>query len=30
MIDPSTLIDSLVTLLRDIPELVMEVGGDPG
>ena len=29
MIDPSTLIDSLVTLLRDIPELVMEVGGDP-
>ena len=29
MIDPSTLIDSLVALLRDIPELVMEVGGDP-
>lgn len=29
MIDPSTLIDSLVTLLRDIPDLVMEVGGDP-
>ena len=29
MIDPSTLIDSLVALLRDIPELVMEVAGDP-
>jgi len=29
MIDPSTLIDSLVALLRDIPELAMEVGGDP-
>ena len=29
MIDPSVLIDSLVALLRDIPELVMEVGGDP-
>jgi len=29
MIDPSTLIDSLVTLLRDIPDLVMEVAGDP-
>jgi len=29
MIDPSTLIDSLVALLRDIPDLVMEVGGDP-
>lgn len=29
MIDPSILIDSLVTLLRDIPDLVMEVGGDP-
>jgi hypothetical protein len=29
MIDPSTLIDSLVTLLRDISDLVMEVGGDP-
>jgi len=29
MIDPSTLIDSLVALLRDIPDLVMEVAGDP-
>jgi hypothetical protein len=29
MIDPSTLIDSLVTLLRDIPDLVTEVAGDP-
>lgn len=29
MIDPSALIDSLVSLLRDIPELVMEVGDDP-
>ena len=29
MIDPSVLIDSLVTLLRDIPDLVMEVAGDP-
>lgn len=29
MIDPSALIDSLVALLRDIPDLVMEVGGDP-
>lgn len=29
MIDPSILIDSLVTLLRDIPDLVTEVGGDP-
>ncbi|MBI4909915.1 MAG: hypothetical protein HY820_40225 [Acidobacteria bacterium] len=29
MIDPSTLIDSLVALLRDVPDLVMEVGGDP-
>jgi len=28
VIDPSTLIDSLVTLLRDIPDLVMEMGGD--
>jgi hypothetical protein len=29
MIDPSTLIESLVTLLRDIPDLVAEMGGDP-
>ena len=29
MIDPSVLIDSLVTLLRDIPDLVLEVAGDP-
>ena len=29
MIDPSVLIDSLVTLLRDIPELVLEVAGNP-
>ena len=29
MIDPSILIDSLVVLLCDIPDLVMEVGGDP-
>ncbi len=29
MIDPSALIDSLVTLLRDIPDLVTEVDDDP-
>lgn len=29
MIDPSALIESLVTLLRDIPDLVAEMGGDP-
>ena len=29
MIDTSILIDSLVGLLRDIPELVAEMGGDP-
>ena len=28
MIDPSTLIDSLVALLRDISDLVVEMGGD--
>jgi hypothetical protein len=28
MIDPSALVDSLVTLLRDIPELVLEMEGD--
>jgi hypothetical protein len=28
MIDPSTLIDALVTLLRDIPDLVAEMGDD--
>ena len=30
MIDPSILIDSLVALLRDVPDLVMEMGGNPG
>lgn len=29
MIDPSELVDRLVTLLRDIPDLVAEMGGDP-
>lgn len=29
MIDPAALIDSLVALLRDVPDLVMEMGGDP-
>ena len=29
MIDPSALIDSFVALLREIPDLVTEVGGDP-
>ena len=29
MIDPSALVDSLVTLLHDISELVLEVGDDP-
>jgi hypothetical protein len=29
MIDTSQLVDALVTMLRDIPELVMEMGGDP-
>jgi hypothetical protein len=28
MIDPSTLIDALITLLRDIPDLVTEMGDD--
>jgi len=28
MIDPAQLIDNLVALLRDIPELVAEMGGD--
>lgn len=28
MIDPSLLVDNLVALLRDIPELVAEMGGD--
>ena len=30
MIDPAAIIDALVTLLRDIPDLVTEVGEDPG
>jgi hypothetical protein len=30
MIDTSILVDALVGLLRDIPELVAEMGGDPG
>lgn len=30
MIDPSSLITSLVALLRDIPEVVAEMGGDAG
>ena len=29
MIDASEVVDGLVAMLRDIPELVMEVGGDP-
>ena len=29
MIDPSEIVDALITLLRDIPELVIEMGGDP-
>ena len=29
MIDPAAIIDALVTLLRDIPDLVTEVGEDP-
>lgn len=30
MIDTSDLVNNLVSLLRDIPDLVMEMGGDPG
>ena len=29
MIDPSELVDNLVAMLRDIPDLVAEMGGDP-
>jgi len=29
MIDPSELVNNLVALLRDIPDLVMEMNGDP-
>jgi hypothetical protein len=29
MIDPAELVNNLVALLRDIPDLVMEVDGDP-
>jgi hypothetical protein len=29
MIDPAALVDNLVALLRDIPDLVTEMGGDP-
>ena len=29
MIDPSVLVDNLVALLRDIPELVLEMDGEP-
>ena len=29
MIDPAVLVENLVTLLRDIPALVTEMGGDP-
>ena len=29
MIDTSDLVDNLVAVLRDIPELVEEMGGDP-
>ena len=29
MIDPSLLVDSLVTMLRDIQDLVLEMDGDP-
>lgn len=29
MIDPSILINSLVALLKDIPDLVAEMNGDP-
>lgn len=28
MLNPGTLVNSIVTILRDIPELVVEVGGD--
>jgi len=30
MIDPSELLNNLVATLRDIPELVLEMDGDPG
>ena len=30
MINPAELVDGLVTKLRDIPELVAEMNGDPG
>ena len=29
MIDPSEIVTNLVAMLRDVPELVAEVGGDP-
>ena len=29
MIDPSILVSSFVALLKDIPDLVTEMGGDP-
>ncbi|MBS1877713.1 MAG: hypothetical protein JSU00_31165 [Acidobacteria bacterium] len=29
MINPAELVDNLVAMLRDIPDLVMEMGGDP-
>ena len=29
MIDPSVLVDNLVAMLRDIPDLVVEMDGDP-
>ena len=29
MIDTSVLVDNFVVVLRDIPELVEEMGGDP-
>src|SRR5450759_4216772 len=28
MIDPSEIVDELITLLRDIPEMVVEMSGD--
>lgn len=29
MIDPSEIVNNLVAMLRDIPDLVTELGGDP-
>ena len=29
MIDPSEIVTNLVAMLRDVPDLLVEVGGDP-